>query len=99
MSHGNQILTSNGTVVILRGVDYTYFIDGPCGSWMLPNGQIEFNTWDTAALNSNLDAIKSWGCNSSSCTCNNSMVGTEHTKFPKQLRILHCTSSFAGNLR
>jgi hypothetical protein len=51
-------------VDILRGVDYTYFIDGPCGSWMLPNGQIEFNTWDTAAINSNLDAIKSWGCNS-----------------------------------
>jgi hypothetical protein len=61
---GNKILTSDGAVVILRGVDYTYFIDGPCGSWMLPNGQIEFNTWDTAAINSNLDAIKSWGCNS-----------------------------------
>ena len=60
---GNQILTSDGAVVILRGVDYTYFIDGPCGSWMLPDGQIEFNTWDTAAINSNLDAIKSWGCN------------------------------------
>ena len=60
---GNKILTSDGAVVILRGVDYTYFIDGPCGSWMLPNGQIEYNTWDTAALNSNLDAIKSWGCN------------------------------------
>jgi hypothetical protein len=61
---GNEILTSDGAVVFLRGVDYTYFIDGPCGSWMLPNGQIEFNTWDTAAVNSNLDAIKSWGCNS-----------------------------------
>ncbi len=60
---GNKILTSDGAVVILRGVDYTYFIDGPCGSWMLPNGQIEYNTWDTAALNSNLDVIKSWGCN------------------------------------
>ncbi len=61
---GNQILTSNSTAVVLRGVDYTYFIDGPCGSWLLPNGQLEFNTWDTAAVNSNLDAIESWGCNS-----------------------------------
>ena len=60
---GNKILTSDGDVVILRGVDYSYFIDGPYGSWMLPDGEIEWNTWDTTAINSNLDAIQSWGCN------------------------------------
>jgi hypothetical protein len=49
--------------VILRGVDYSYFIDGPYGSWMFPDGEIEWNTWDKTALNSNLDAIQSWGCN------------------------------------
>jgi endoglucanase len=60
---GNQIRTSDGASLILRGVDYSYFIDGPFGSWMLPNGQIEWNTWNTEAIKSNLDAVKSWGCN------------------------------------
>ncbi|MCW4016274.1 MAG: glycoside hydrolase family 5 protein [Candidatus Bathyarchaeota archaeon] len=60
---GNQILTENGTVVKLRGVNYTYFIDSPYGSWMLPDSQIAWLTWDTDAIAQNLDAIKSWGCN------------------------------------
>jgi hypothetical protein len=60
---GNEILTGNATPVVLRGVDYTYFIDGPTGSWTLPNGQTEWNTWDVNAIISNLDAIKAWGCN------------------------------------
>lgn len=49
--------------MILRGVDYSYFVDGPYGSWMLPDGEIEWNTWDTSAISSNFDAIQSWGCN------------------------------------
>jgi hypothetical protein len=60
---GNRILNNDGSVIYLRGVDYSYFIDGPYGSWRLPNGQIEWNTWDLNAIASNLDAIKSWGGN------------------------------------
>ncbi len=60
---GTQILNQDGSVVALRGVDYTYFIDGPQGSWMLPNGQTEWNVWDTAAVNSNLDKLQGMGVN------------------------------------
>jgi hypothetical protein len=60
---GSQIRTANNTVIVLRGVDYTYFIDGPNGSWMTQDGSILWNTWNTAAVNSNLDALQSWGVN------------------------------------
>lgn len=60
---GNKIVDANSNVVTLHGVDYSYFIDSPNGSWTLPNGNIEWNTWDPVALNSNLEAIESWGCN------------------------------------
>jgi hypothetical protein len=61
---GNQLLDSNNDVITLRGIDYTYFTDGPCGSWMLPDGNIDWNTWDTDDVDVNLDAIQCWGCNS-----------------------------------
>lgn len=60
---GNTIVNSQSDIVTLRGVDYSYFIDSSNGSWTLPNGEIEWNTWDPVALNSNLAAIQSWGCN------------------------------------
>jgi hypothetical protein len=60
---GNQIQTANNKIITLRGVDYTYFIDGPNGSWMTQDGNILWNTWDTTAINSNLDALQSWGIN------------------------------------
>ena len=61
---GNRVVTGEGVDLILHGVDYTYFIDDPYGSWMLPSGDIEYSVWDTTALAANLDAIKSWGFNS-----------------------------------
>lgn len=60
---GNKIMTENDTVVVFRGVDYSYFCDGPYGSWMLSNGQIAWNTWDTNAISDNLDALRAWGAN------------------------------------
>ena len=60
---GTQILTSSGAVVTLRGVDYSWFIEDPNGDWLLPSGTIEWNTWDTTAINSNLAALQSWSVN------------------------------------
>ena len=61
--NGQYIKDASGNTVILRGVDYTGFLDGPFGSWTLPNGNVEWNTWDTAAIANNLDSMKSWGLN------------------------------------
>ena len=61
--NGANILDSSGRIIHLRGVDYTYFIDGPLGSWTLSNGNTEWNTWDTTAIANNLDALKNWGVN------------------------------------
>ena len=61
--NGTYIKNSSGNIVHLRGVDYSYFIDGPLGSWTLSNGNIEWNTWDTTAIANNLDTLKSWGVN------------------------------------
>jgi len=60
---GSEIVSQNGVIVVLRGVDYSHFIFDPNGDWMLPNGTIESNVWDPAAVNNNLDAIQSWGGN------------------------------------
>jgi hypothetical protein len=61
--NGNKLYLSNGTSIVLRGVDYTYFMDNPNGSWMLPDGSIEWQTWDTTAIQNNLNCWKAWGCN------------------------------------
>ena len=60
---GQYIKDVSGNTVVLRGVDYTGFVDGPLGSWTMPNGNIEWNTWNTAAIGNNLDAMESWGAN------------------------------------
>lgn len=60
---GNQLLLGNGTRFIPRGVVYTYFMDGPNGSWLLPSGAIEWNTYDQTAIGTYLDFMKSWGVN------------------------------------
>jgi len=60
---GRQIQTESNKVITLRGVDYTYFIDGPNGSWMTQDGNILWNTWNPEVVNSNLDALQKWGVN------------------------------------
>jgi len=60
---GNQIQTASNKIITLHGVDYTYFIDGPNGSWMTQDGNILWNTWSPAAINSNLDALQRIGVN------------------------------------
>jgi hypothetical protein len=67
---GNKILNSGGNVVRLRGVDYTYFMDTPDGSWMGSDGVIH---WDgtpstrdnflTADIGQFLDGMASWKVN------------------------------------
>ena len=44
---GNKILTDSGSPANLKGMGYTYFIDSENGSWMLPDGSINWLTWDT----------------------------------------------------
>ncbi len=60
---GNSILDGNNVPIVLHGVNYPYFVTNPSGSWILPNGQAEWNTWDQNAVANNLDAIKAWGGN------------------------------------
>jgi hypothetical protein len=60
---GRYIKDSSGQIITLTGVDYSRFIDGPTGDWILPNGQVEWATWDPNAAGENLDAMKLWGCN------------------------------------
>ena len=61
--NGKYIEDASGNTVILRGVVYTGFLDGPLGSWTLPNGNTEYNKWDTTAIANNLDALKNFGFN------------------------------------
>ncbi len=44
-ANGNKLYLSNGTSIVLRGADYSYFCDDPNGSWMLPSGTIEWSTF------------------------------------------------------
>ena len=55
---GQYIKDSAGNTVTLKGFVYTYFIDSPSGSWQLASGKTEWSTFDTTAIQSNLDAIK-----------------------------------------
>jgi hypothetical protein len=67
---GNKILTASGQTIVLRGVDYTYFMDTPDGSWMGSDGVIH---WDsnagvrdnflTADIGQFLDGMASWHVN------------------------------------
>lgn len=59
---GNQVLMANGTVLNLRGVDYSYFIDSEGGSWMLSDGNIEFTTnpMDIVGVSDFLNLMQAW---------------------------------------
>ena len=60
---GNQIKDQFGRLVILKGVNMPRFIDTPYGDWILPDGNVIWSTWNVNVAISNLDAMKSWGCN------------------------------------
>jgi len=62
---GNQILTANGTPLILKGMDYTYFMDSEGGSWMMPDGSIEWmtNPMDKTGVADFLDFMQASNCN------------------------------------
>ncbi len=60
---GAYIKDPAGDVIHLRGVDYSYFIDDPFGTWTLSSGGSEWSTWDTSAVNYFLDEEHSWGVN------------------------------------
>jgi hypothetical protein len=62
-ANGNKLYLSNGTSIILRGVDYTYFVDDPDGSWMLPDGSIEWLTWDTTGVADFVNLCQAWNVN------------------------------------
>jgi len=34
---GNRVFNANGTPLVLKGMDYTYFMNNESGSWMLPD--------------------------------------------------------------
>ena len=61
--NGPNIKDASGNTVVLKGVVYSYFIDSPLGSWMLPNGKVEWTTFDPSAIQQNLDTLKNWGAN------------------------------------
>jgi hypothetical protein len=44
-------------------MDYTYFEFNENGSWMLPSGAIELNTWDPTAIQNTLDFMNASNCN------------------------------------
>ena len=60
---GAHIKDSSNNSIQFRGVDYTYFIDDPFGSWTQANGLTKWSTWDTSAVNYFLDEEHSWGAN------------------------------------
>jgi hypothetical protein len=60
---GKQVFTANGTPIILKGMDYSFFAFNEGGSWMLPSGTIELNTWDTTAIRDTLDFMQASNCN------------------------------------
>jgi hypothetical protein len=60
---GNQILDDNGNRVVLRGVDYTYFMDTPSGSWMGADGYTHWDSWRTNDIGEFLGGMASWKVN------------------------------------
>jgi hypothetical protein len=59
---GNK-LCANGAPLILKGMDYKYFAFNESGSWMLPSGTIEVNTWDSTAVQDTLNFMQASNCN------------------------------------
>ena len=62
-ARGNELYQADGKSVVLRGVDYTYFIDDPRGSWMLPDGSIEWNIWDPVEIANFVNLCQCWNVN------------------------------------
>ena len=62
-ANGNKLYLSNGKSIVLHGVDYTYFLDSPNGSWMLPDGAIDWQTWDTTGLKDFVNLCQAWNVN------------------------------------
>jgi hypothetical protein len=67
---GNKILNSGNSTLRLRGVDYTYFMDTPDGSWMDAAGTIHWDSTPSVRDNFNtvwigqfLDGMASWHVN------------------------------------
>jgi len=60
---GASLKDDTNATVVLKGLDYTYFIDGPLGSWMTIAGSIQWNTWNEVAMNDTLTAMQGWGAN------------------------------------
>ena len=60
---GNQVFTANGTPLVLKGMDYFNFAYSANGSWMLPSGAIELNTWDPTAVQDTLNFMVASNCN------------------------------------
>jgi hypothetical protein len=42
---------------------YSYFAFNESGSWMLPSGKVELNTWDSTAVQDTLDFMTASNCN------------------------------------
>lgn len=61
----NRLITPNGSTVILKGVDYTYFMDTEGGSWMLPDGSIHWssNPMDQNGVSKFLDFMQASNAN------------------------------------
>lgn len=71
---GKKIIDSENNTITLRGVDYTYFMDSPSGSWMGSDGIVHWDTtpttsnnWLPSQVNEYLDAMHSWGVNLIRC--------------------------------
>ncbi len=62
-ANGNMLYLSNGTSIVLRGVDYTYFADDPYGSWMMPDGSVDWQSWNTAGVADFVNLCQTWKVN------------------------------------
>lgn len=64
-AEGKYIKSSNGQLVVLRGVDQTGMLDSANGWWNPVGGGFYsgIGVWNPDAVTANLDAVKTWGCN------------------------------------
>jgi hypothetical protein len=63
---GNQLYDHNGTATLLKGGDYTYFMDDENGSWLRGSSYypvVAWSTYNTTLIDWNLDMWKTWGLN------------------------------------
>lgn len=63
---GNRIFTESGTPIVLKGMDYTYFVANSYayrGDWMMPDGSIKWDTWSTTGVQNLLDFMQASNAN------------------------------------